>query len=195
MLVDSLVNDALLHWDGSSRRRIPFTARSAAVVTERGVFITRGATAEILEYDVEAMLRRILRVKESGRPVTRDMIEAMIDLEVERVPILPRDEWERTYRQMPIPDTLPAFQALRVDELGWLWAEVYDFDPRRPRQWVVFDSEGRAHGTVETPVGLEVQWIGRDAILGVWRDEFDVEYVHRYPLDRRGGAPEADPEG
>ena len=195
LLVDSLVNDALLHWDGSSRRRIPFTARSAAVVTERGVFITRGATAEILEYDVEAMLRRILRVKESGRPVTRDMIEAMIDLEVERVPILPRDEWERTYRQMPIPDTLPAFQALRVDELGWLWAEVYDFDPRRPRQWVVFDSEGRAHGTVETPVGLEVQWIGRDAILGVWRDEFDVEYVHRYPLDRRGGAPEADPEG
>jgi len=31
--------------------------------------------------------------------------------------------------------------------------------------------------------------------LGVWRDEFDVEYVHRYPLDRRAGAPGADPEG
>jgi hypothetical protein len=139
------------------------------------------------------MLRRILRVKESGRPVTRDMIEAMIDLEVERVPILPRDRWERAYRQMPIPDTLPAFQSLQLDELGWLWAEIYDFDPRQPRQWVVFDSEGRALGTVLTPPGLEVQWIGRDAILGVWKDEFEVEYVHRYRLDRGAIPLESNP--
>ncbi len=194
MTVDSVKRGFSLRFD-SSNWMIPFQPRSYAAVIDRGVFITRGVTAEILEYDVEAMLRRIFRVKEFGRPVTRDMIEAMIDLEVERVPIWPRRRWERAYRQMPIPDTLPAFQALQLDELGWLWAEVYDFDPRRPRQWVVFDAEGRAHGTVEIPVGLEVHWIGRDAILGVWRDEFDVEYVHRYRLDRRAGAPGADPEG
>jgi hypothetical protein len=44
-------------------------------------------------------------------------------------------------------------------------------------------------------VGLEVQWIGRDVILGVWRDEFDVEYAHRYPLDRGTDFPGANPGG
>ena len=91
---------------------------------------------------------------------------------------------------MGIPDTLPAFQALQVDEVGWLWAEVYDFDSSRPREWVVFDPEGRAHATVQTPPGLEVQWIGRDAVLGVWRDEFEVEYVHRHRLIRDTDAQE-----
>lgn len=75
-----------------------------------------------------------------------------------------------------------------IDEMGWLWAEIYDFDPTRPREWVVFDPEGRARGTVRTPPGLEVQWIGHDALLGLWRDEFDVEHVHRHRLTR-GATP------
>jgi hypothetical protein len=33
--------------------------------------------------------------------------------------------------------------------------------------------------------GLEVRWIGHDEILGVWRDEFEVEYVHRHRLTGR----------
>jgi len=77
--------------------------------------------------------------------------------------------------------------------MGWLWAEVYGFDPTRPRDWVVFDPGGRARGTVRTPPGLEVHWIGRDAILGVWQDERDVEYVHRHRLTR--GAPPGDSIG
>jgi len=36
----------------------------------------------------------------------------------------------------------------------------------------------------DAPPGLEVHWIGRDAILGVWQDELDVEYVHRHRLTR-----------
>ena len=86
---------------------------------------------------------------------------------------------------MPIPVTLPAFQSLQIDEVGWLWAEVYEWDPVQPREWMVFDPEGRAHGTIRTPAGLEVHRIGDDFILGVWLDELRVEHVRRYTL-RRG---------
>lgn len=52
---------------------------------------------------------------------------------------------------------------------------------------LLFDPEGEVQGVVWTPPGLEVESIGEDFILGVWLDEFDVEYVRRYGL-RRGAA-------
>lgn len=170
-------------------RRVPFTARSYAATTADGAFISRGRPAEILEYDVEGGLRRIFRVEGFGRPVTQEMIDEFIDLRFSRRPAryggsLNRTTWYDVYEEIGIPDTLPAFQELQLDESGWLWAQVYDFDSSGPKEWVVFDPEGRAHGTVRTPPGLEVRWIGRDAVLGVWRDQFDVEYVHRHRLTR-----------
>ena len=167
---------------------VPFIPRASAVTTAVGAFVTLDDRAEIREYDTDWELRRVLRIDGPGRPVSQEMIDAFIDLERARVrgryAAMSRASWHRVYQVMGIPDTLPAFQALQLDELGWLWAGVYDFDPARPREWVVFDEEGRAHGTVRTPPGLEVQWIGRDAILGVWKDEFGVEYVHRHRLTR-----------
>jgi hypothetical protein len=33
---------------------------------------------------------------------------------------------------------------------------------------------------------MEIHDIGEDHILGVWKDEMDVEYVRMYSLDRGG---------
>jgi hypothetical protein len=86
---------------------------------------------------------------------------------------------------MHIPETMPTFESLLVDDEGWLWAKVYEFDPARPSAWVVFDPSGRARGSIETPAGLRVHQIDRDFILGVWTDEVGAEHVRRYRIDRR----------
>jgi len=167
---------------------VPFRARPAAAVGGGGVLLTDGRTPEVREYDTAGRLLHVFRVEEARRPVTRAMLERRLETESAGYP--PESAMSRQayvaelYAPVPVPDSLPVFQTLLVDEVGWLWAEVYDFDPAQPREWVVFDEGGRAHGTVQTPPGLEVQWIGRDAILGVWKDEFDVEYVHRHRLTR-----------
>ena len=88
--------------------------------------------------------------------------------------------------ELPIRDTLPAIQSLLVDSRGWLWAEAFDLDSAQPKEWMVFDPEGEAQGVVWTPPGLEVESIGEDFILGVWLDEFDVEYIRLYRLNRGG---------
>jgi hypothetical protein len=49
-------------------------------------------------------------------------------------------------------------------------------------RWTVFDREHRMLGTVTTPPRFIVSWIGEDLVLGIWRDEFDVEYVRGYEL-------------
>ncbi len=100
----------------------------------------------------------------------------------------------------PVSDTLPAFTRLVVARDGHLWAEVHasadelllagSMQPSTGR-WTVFAPEGRWLGTVEMPEGLRVMEIGSDYVLGIWRDELDVEFVrlHRIVKDLRLRAP------
>lgn len=88
------------------------------------------------------------------------------------------------YMQMPLPEIMPAFQSLLVDDLGWLWAELYRPVETDQPEWMVFDPEGRAHGILKTPKGLRIYHIGRDFVLGSWRDELDVDHVRRHRLRR-----------
>ena len=48
----------------------------------------------------------------------------------------------------------------------------------------VFDPDGIWLGTVATPRGLRVTEIGTDYVVGVWRDELDVEYIRVYDLEK-----------
>lgn len=52
------------------------------------------------------------------------------------------------------------------------------------RAWIVFDPEGRLLATVELPEDLVVRQIGRDWVLGTWRDALDVEHVRVHGLER-----------
>lgn len=98
------------------------------------------------------------------------------------------------------PDRLPAVQDLVVDAIGNVWLEMYDsvgksvrvnarsaglaLETRKPR-WIVFDSTGTLLGSVQTPIGLEIQEIGADYLLGLWFDEFGVQHVRRYAIRKR----------
>ena len=63
------------------------------------------------------------------------------------------------------------------------WSSV-----RFPHEWTwdVFDPDSRWITTLTLPLSLEMSDIGEDYILGVWKDDLDVEYVRMYALDRAG---------
>ena len=86
---------------------------------------------------------------------------------------------------MPLPKIIPVFSRLLVDDVGWLWAELYRFDVRQPLRWLVFGPNGEGLGSVDMPPGLQVWQIGPDFVLGVWEDENEVEYVRRHVLTGR----------
>jgi hypothetical protein len=56
-----------------------------------------------------------------------------------------------------------------------------------PRKWEVFDPAGAWLGTLSTPARFSVLEIGRDYVLGVRRDDLDVEHVQVLRLRRGGG--------
>lgn len=85
-----------------------------------------------------------------------------------------------------LAEQFPAFSTVMADGAGHLWVREYDL-PREENPvplWTVFDPEGRVLGFVETPPGLDIMQIGEDFILGRVKDEFEVEYVQVWPLER-----------
>jgi hypothetical protein len=84
---------------------------------------------------------------------------------------------------MPVPETMPVFEALMVDKEGNLWVRDYrrSGDDTPPR-WAVFDRDGRMIGFVDMPAGLTIFEIGADYVLGRERDEWDAQHVRVYEL-------------
>ena len=95
-----------------------------------------------------------------------------------------RRELEKALAEMPYPDRMPAHGPIRMDDDGNLWVQDYSPWTTEPTRWTVFDEEGRAIGTVTLPPRFTVHQIGSDYVLGMIRDDLDVEQVVVYGLAR-----------
>jgi hypothetical protein len=166
-------------------RDAPFAAKPSATTTRTGALITSGGQFEIFEFDTSGQLLRILRIERRRQPVRPADYEHFVKLQIQSHRGSERS-W-RLFSDIPLPDSMPAFTAVQVDDVGWIWAKVSEWDTRKPAPWMVFDPEGRARGIVELPAGLAVAQIGADYVLGVWEDSSGVEVVRRHTLRRTDG--------
>jgi hypothetical protein len=101
----------------------------------------------------------------------------------------------RNLETMTFSPTLPAFGGITVDTEGNIWvreAYVGDYIPRGgwgqvpdfPTQWSVFGPTGRWLVDVTMPPRFRPMQITRDAVLGLARDDDDVEHVRLYRIDK-----------
>ena len=165
------------------------------------ILISQTNRYELKAFSRNGTLERIVRRGHEPRAVTQGDVDAYIDASMEEeVPYYPDDlsesdirtyqaEERRRYRSTPVAERFPAFTSLVVDALDYLWIEEYEFpgEERPGSLWTVFDPEGRVLGFVETPDGLQVFEIGGNYILGLRGDEFDVESVEVWALERSDG--------
>lgn len=63
-----------------------------------------------------------------------------------------------------------------------LWVREYTRPGDPQMVWSVFTEAGVLLGTVDTPTGLKILDIGDNYILGLRRDEYEVEFVQLYEL-------------
>lgn len=91
----------------------------------------------------------------------------------------------------------PAFQSLWAGPAGTIWVQrvqppsqmseaelgsldlFWNEDEASAPDWDVFDSEGRYLGVVTMPRMFTPKIFRGDKIYGIWRDEFDLQYVVR----------------
>jgi hypothetical protein len=141
---------------------------------------------ELRIYDAAGRLNRLIRSPARDRPVSRREWEAVIEETIEDREGTP--EARRAVLDLaeaaPMPETRPAYGRFVADSEGYLWIEPYRPAESETVPWLVVDPEGPILGSVELPRGFRPTDIGRDYVLGLARDETDVEHVRLLTLSR-----------
>lgn len=151
---------------------VPFGRRGESAAAGDYWYFGSSDRYEIHGFDRSGRPKRILRRDVANRAVTRDLVER---LQARTAGTLRRD--------IPIPETMPAYGRFLGDPDGNLWVQEYRVEGE-PERWAVIDASGRLLGIVELPAPGRVTEIGGDYVLGVWTDDLDVEQVRLYALHK-----------
>ncbi len=137
---------------------VPF-GRSSWIAS-RGVSVLVGS-AEDRQWFVEQLSKRITT------PEEREMFGALIE-------------------GMVFPEKKAAYNGMLVDPDKNVWLRTgRHFPPEAPsRDWTVFSPDGVLLGSLQMPERFEVFEVGSDYVLGVWKDEMEVEFIHLYHLQK-----------
>lgn len=164
---------------------LPFGKSTVAAVTPDRFWLGTGDSWEIKVYTLDAKLSRIVRFDRDPAPVTGDLRDAAL---LERLENADNEAAERTIRRqfedMPLPDLIPPYQIMMIDALDHAWIGEYLVPGATNRTYTVVDSEGHAAGRVTFPPHTAPLEIGPDYVLGLTRDELDIEYVTLWRLTR-----------
>ena len=179
--------------EGDAQRTM-VTSAAFGLSTDFQVAAGRVYVADDAEYRVREYAdgRRLVRIVERAYTLV-PLTPAVVEREKsERLGATTRPQFrelvERMYQSDRLPATLPVHGEIVVDADGWLWVRAYSTAREGDVAWDVFDESGRLRCAPSLPVALSVHEIGREFVLGVFRDEDGVEHVRLYGL-RRGVRP------
>ena len=168
----------------ASASSLPFGRVTEVVVFGERYFEGYTERYEIARRTPSGVAELLIRARRAAVPVTEATVAAHKAEHLRDVEASFRPEIERLYRDIPFPNTMPAFDDLQVDPDGNLWVREASSPGADRRIWAVFDTAGRMMGSIETPPAVGIRQIGRGYLLGTWTDDLDVEYVRMYRLDR-----------
>ncbi len=141
---------------------------------------------EVHVFGSDGSLERIVRHLRPARSIHDDEVERARALERalhESMPVSSPDGWiDEQVRSLPVPDVAPPHGQIMADPAGNLWVQEWAPAVNERTRFTVFGPEGHLIGEVEVPQNFRVMDIGGDYILGVWRDEQDVEFIHLHSL-------------
>jgi len=170
---------------GFSFFRPPFGRTSAFVVAGDRLHTADSEHAQVRILSPDGTPRMLVRWAHTARRIDAQAAQRALEQRLNESDARERPEIERMFRDLPMPVTMPAFSTIRVDDDLNLWVQAY-LAPgdEGETSWTIFDRDGRVVTRLDMPAGLDPTHIGTDFVLGVWRNELDVEHVRLYRLDK-----------
>jgi hypothetical protein len=182
----------LYRYPGGSMAR-PLGKYTALALTSERAFIGTADEFEIQVWSLEGTLQQRWSRPTGDLSFDEDDIEAFLNedpsdspqwLTVEFLRVGIREGASLAGLREVLPETLPTYSRFVVDATDHLWVEHYRFLAREPHLWSIFAPDGSWLGEVEVPSTFDVTDIGRDYVLGVYRNELDEQSVRLYRLIR-----------
>src|SRR5690606_30646497 len=170
---------------------VPELFGASTIVAPAGdsLFIGRNDRYDLAILSANGDLRGRLRYAIEPRPVTEAMVtateRARAEANASAPPSMGQTLMDEAMRNRPRADVLPFFMRALVDRAGNVWLQEHGVPGAdAPPQWVVFESGGRLLGSLQMPERFTPRYIDDQYVLGVSRDEFDVERVQLYPIEK-----------
>jgi hypothetical protein len=173
---------------------VPLGRQTFAAVAGTRFFIATNESWEVQERSLDGAVTRLIRLETHPVAVTeqdieihrQEQLELMEGLpELRAVPQQIRTQITDRVRQARYPATLPFIAGLNAGADGVLWVQEIVKPGVKRQQFAVFDSSGVLLGRVSMPPRFQPTQFGAAELVGIWRDEDDVEHVRVYGL-RRG---------
>lgn len=186
---------------GSNMLLSDLYGQGRAVVAGMQTYIAHGSVLELRRFDPDGRLERIMRIAEPAPPMPESWpMPAHTDAESRILAA----RWQEAREAAPKPPHYPMFtDIVAVRGSGSLWIRLASpsLDLDEGVRWAVVDSAGVLRHVVRTPFlwpgpffqAAPTIEIGRDYILNIARDSFQVPVVDLYPLVRR--EPDTTPPG
>ncbi len=166
--------------------RMPFSPAAVATASPEGrMAVTTGRSYEFSTYNPAGTLELIVRLTEEPPLRTGAHLEAWVrgstggrepmdDTQVEAA--------VRRYREMPLPERLPAWSSLAIADGGEIWARRFAIRGAETVARDVFGTDGSLLGQVVAPASLRIQHIGEGRLTVISTDDLGVERVEVYEL-------------
>jgi hypothetical protein len=198
----------IIHDGGTERARIgPLPSNQSAVVASENrmtvtslvfgkslltgfgsglLYVGTNERYEISAHDTLGRLTRSIRLDRAPEPVTAAAIAHVESTRLANA----RTENARAmskslFEQMDFPATMPSYAEILVDRSGNVWVARYDYLPG-PRTWDVFNAEGQLLGAVRLPDRFRLRMISDGEIIGISRDELDVQRIQAFRISKPG---------
>ena len=168
---------------------LPFGLTTQAAIGGDEIVIGTQDAPELRVHGADGTLRRIVRTGAPMPAVTTAHVEAWQERMSEGLPPDRQAEYMRGVADLPHGTHVPPYGAVHVDERGFTWVQDYDDRINPAGGWSVYDREGRIAARIRLPAALRVHHIGEDFVLGIERDDLDVEHVRLYALTRTPPLP------
>jgi len=164
-------------WTGHSTIPIPFTLNPGFDLSEDVVHVTSGPASRIRALQGSRLVESY-GLDQAPTRVTAADKQDYTDMVMESSGDSPRrDEYLSVLRHPELPTLLPAYRSIVVADNEDVWAERYAYGT-----FDVYGPDRVFLGRVKVPVML-TQVVG-SRLVGVWRNDLDVEHVRIYRFRR-----------
>lgn len=166
---------------------VPFGPRTVISAARDRIIVGDSDRYELALHDGEGALRRIVRVPRSTERVSDVDLQLELERRLEVAPPVEeiRDGIRANFEATPVPEIKPYYDRFLLDPEGHVWVRrVETRADGEGEHWDVLDADGGWLGSVQFPSQLELTQVTTESVLGVWRDEYGVESIRGFTLER-----------
>jgi hypothetical protein len=164
-----------------------FTPQGMLAAGSDRIYWSEGGAYEIEQHTPADGLLRVIRLLKNPVRATPTLIREFRTQFLAAEPDgFDEETIRRFFDEAEYAPELPAISDILVDPTGQVWVARYHYSFKQATEWDVFAPDGQWMGMVQTPESLNILNIGDDVIIGVMKDEMDVEYVRAYELVKPG---------